>query len=101
MPTTLTDEFLVRFVLATLATWRVTHLFAIEDGPANIVFRLRRRVGHSRIGSLMDCFNCLSFWIAAVAAFFVSSSPVPWLMSWLAISGAACVLEQLAGKPGG
>jgi hypothetical protein len=93
-----TDQFLLRFVLAALATWRITHLLANEDGPADIIFRLRRRLGHGPIGSLMDCFNCLSLWIAAPIAFFLSASPVLWVMSWLALSGAACLLERLREK---
>jgi hypothetical protein len=99
MQTPLTDAFLTRFVLAALATWRVTHLLANEDGPADIVFRLRRRLGHGLIGRLMDCFNCLSLWIAAPAAFFLSTRPFVWVMSWLALSGAACLLERLGEKP--
>jgi hypothetical protein len=87
------------FVLAVLATWRVTHLLANEDGPADIIFRLRRRLGDSLVGSLMDCFNCLSLWIAVPAAFFLASSPHTWLLSWLALSGAACLLERLGEKP--
>ncbi|MBV9290578.1 MAG: hypothetical protein JO288_22635, partial [Hyphomicrobiales bacterium] len=80
------------FVLAVLATWRVTHLLANEDGPADVVFRLRRALGESPIGALMDCFNCLSLWIAAPAALFVSTEPLRWLVAWLALSGAACLL---------
>ena len=86
-----------RFVLAALATWRVTHLLAQEDGPADIVFRLRRRLGESVLGSLMDCFKCLSLWVAAVAAFALTTSPLAWVLSWLALSGAACLLERLGG----
>ena len=73
------DVSLMRFVLAVLATWRVTHLLANEDGPADIIFRLRRRLGDGFIGSLMDCFNCMSIWIAAPFALFVSSDPLTWL----------------------
>jgi hypothetical protein len=87
------------FVLAVLATWRVTHLLAREDGPADIIFRLRRRLGDGLLGSLMDCFNCMSLWIAAVAAFVVASTPLTWALSWLAISGGACLLERLGSKP--
>ena len=99
MGSALTDLLWLRFVLAALATWRVTHLLANEDGPADIVFRLRRRLGESWIGGLMDCFNCLSFWIAAPAALFVSARPLDWTMTWLALSGAACLLERLGGGP--
>jgi hypothetical protein len=93
------DELPVRFVLAVLATWRVTHLLANEDGPADIIVRARALLGRGLLGSLMDCFNCLSLWIAAAAAFFVSRTPLPWVVSWLAISGAACLLERLGERP--
>ncbi|HWY84887.1 MAG TPA: DUF1360 domain-containing protein [Roseiarcus sp.] len=94
-------ELLMHFVLAVLATWRVTHLLANEDGPADIIFRLRRRVGDGFIGSLMDCFNCMSIWVAAPLALFVSANPVVWFVSWLALSGGACLLERLGGASAG
>jgi hypothetical protein len=83
------------FALAVLATWRVTHLLASEDGPADIIVRFRALLGHSLAGRLMDCFYCLSMWIAAGAAFFVTRSPLQWFMTWLALSGGACLLERL------
>ena len=61
----------LRLALALLATWRVTHLLAKEDGPADLIVRFRARLGDGLAGSLMDCFNCLSLWIAALAALFV------------------------------
>jgi hypothetical protein len=84
-----------RFVLAALATWRVTHLLAEEDGPADVVVRLRARAGNGRLGSLMDCFYCLSVWVALPFGIGLGprarqASPV----TWLALSGAACLLEQ-------
>jgi hypothetical protein len=87
------------FVLAVLATWRVTHLLASEDGPADMVVRFRTLLGHGLAGRLMDCFNCLSLWIAAPAALFVSHQPLEWLFTWLAISGAACLLERIGHEP--
>jgi hypothetical protein len=88
-----------RFVLAVLATWRVTHLLANEDGPADVIVRVRLWLGDRLIGKLMDCFNCLSLWIAAPAALFVSRRPMDWFVSWLALSGAACLLERLGESP--
>jgi hypothetical protein len=87
------------FVLAVLATWRVTHLLANEDGPADLIFRFRRLLGQSLAGSLMDCFNCLSLWIAAPAALFVTRGPIEWSFTWLALSGAACLLERMVKEP--
>jgi len=89
----------VRLVLAVLATWRLTHLLASEDGPADIIVRFRKLLGQSLLGTLMDCFNCLSLWLAAPMALFVTRQPVEWVMSWLALSGAACLLERLGPDP--
>jgi hypothetical protein len=94
-----TDELLLRFLLAVLATWRVTHLLANEDGPGDIVVRVRGRLGDGFIGSLMDCFNCLSLWISAPAALLLSRRPLMWAALWLALSGGACLLERLGCKP--
>lgn len=89
----------LRFVLAVLATWRVTHLLSSEDGPGDLIVRLRARLGQGLAGQLMDCFNCLSLWVAAPAAFFVSRKLLGWTFSWLALSGAACLLERLGHEP--
>jgi len=89
----------IRFVLAVLATWRVTHLLASEDGPADLIVRFRGRLGQGLAAKLMDCFNCLSLWIAAPAALFVARKPLDWLFTWLALSGAACLLERLGREP--
>lgn len=89
----------MKFVVAVLATWRVTHLLASEDGPADVIVRVRVRLGHGLAGKLMDCFNCLSLWIAAPAALFVSRKPLDWLFTWLALSGSACLLERLGHEP--
>ena len=67
-------EFLARFAVASLATWWIAHLLAYEDGPGDLLVRLRAWLSHSFWGKLMDCFNCLSLWVA--------------------LSGAACLLER-------
>ena len=94
-------SFSARFVLAALATWRVTHLLASEDGPADLIVRFRARLGRGLAGSLMDCFNCLSLWIAIPFACFVVNGVVDRFVAWLALSGAACLANRLADRPGG
>jgi hypothetical protein len=93
------QPFVLSFVLAVLATWRVTHLLANEDGPADLIFRFRALLGQCLVGRLMDCFNCLSLWIAAPAALFVSRRRVEWLFTWLALSGGACLLQLMVKEP--
>lgn len=88
-----------RVVLASFATWRVTHLLAGEDGPADLVVRFRALFGHSIAGKLMDCFNCLSLWVAAPIALLITQKPLDLMLSWLAFSGAACILERIGYDP--
>lgn len=89
----------LRLVIAILATWRVTHLIVAEDGPWDIIVRLRLRAGDTMLGRMMDCFYCASVWVAAPIALAVSREPVPWLLSWLAISGGASLLARETNNP--
>jgi hypothetical protein len=91
--------FWIRFILAALATWRITHLLASEDGPADIVARLRARVANSVLSKFIDCFGCLSIWVAIPFAFAVTSATVDWILTWLALSGAAFLLERTGSEP--
>jgi hypothetical protein len=88
-----------RFLMAALATWRVTHLLAEEDGPADIVVRLRARAGSGPLASLMDCFYCLSVWVAVPFSVGLARPRRVSPLAWLALSGAACLLEQASATP--
>lgn len=88
-------EAALNFVLVVLATWRITHLLSKEDGPGDVVIRLRLRLGDGFWGKLMDCFKCLSLWIAAPMAVYITQRPLKLIVVWLAISGAACLLERI------
>jgi Protein of unknown function (DUF1360) len=89
-----------RFGLAVLATWRLAHLVTAEDGPGNAITRLRAKAGTGQIGELMDCFYCLSLWVAAPLAFVVSPRRRDTPIVWLALSGAACLVERTTRERG-
>lgn len=82
-------------VLGILCVWRITHLLQAEDGPWDLVVRLRRAVGNGFWGNLLDCFNCLSLWIAAPFAAYLGAGRAEKLLLWPALSGAAILLERL------
>ena len=92
-------DYWARLIVAVLATWRITHLLANEDGPADLVARFRLRLGTGLAGQLMDCFKCLSLWVALPIALFVTRQPLDLLLTWVALSGAACLLERLGQEP--
>ena len=85
-------------VLSLLAAWRVTHLLQAEDGPFDLVYRLRQKLGNSVFGNMMDCFNCLSIWVAMPFAYFLGETWPLKILTWLAISGGAVLLDRITEK---
>ena len=92
-------EIWARFAAASLATWRIAHLLAYEDGPGDVLVGLRARLGRGILGRLMDCFYCLSVWIALPLAPVVTPRLPDAVLVWVAISGAACLLERGTAPP--
>jgi hypothetical protein len=86
------------FLLGTLAVWRISHLLAQEDGPFDVVFRLRRKVGQGFFGTLLDCFLCLSLWIAVPLALLIAEAWIDRIVAWLALSGGASILFLLTSR---
>ena len=86
------------FILSLLAAWRMTHLLQAEDGPFDLIYRLRKAMGNSVLGKMMDCFNCLSIWMAIPFAWFLGKTWPEKVLFWLALSGGAILLERITGK---
>ena len=81
-------------VITALAVWRMTHLLAREDGPGDVVFKLRRALGDSVIGRALDCFYCLSLWVAAPFGALLAQTFSEFVVLWLGLSGVTCLLER-------
>jgi len=61
------------------------------------VVRLRKRVGDGFFGGLMDCFYCLSVWLAAPFAWLLCNDLRTGVVVWLALSVAASLLFKITG----
>src|SRR5262245_49317561 len=85
-------------ILGTLCVWRITHLLNAEDGPWNLLVKFRQMMGHGFFGQLLDCFYCLSLWIAFPFAVLIGEGWKQRLLLWPALSGAAILLERFAAK---
>ncbi len=88
----------MNFLLATLALWRVTHLIAKEDGPWDVIYHIRKTAGTGFFGSLLDCFYCVSIWTAIPFGCWLGNNWWEKVLYWLALSGAACLLERATGN---
>lgn len=99
---TMDATFWPKLALGILATWRLTHLLAYEDGPGDVVARARASLGVGFWGRMVDCFHCASLWVAAPIAWWITGGAntgwVDMAVIWLAVSGAACLLERI-GSP--
>lgn len=87
-----------RFLLGLLFIWRVTHLLNAEDGPWDLVVRLRRWAGEGFFGQLLDCFYCLSIWTAAPLAVFLGEKAGERILLWPALSAGAILLERVTDR---
>lgn len=85
--------------LGILAVWRVTHLLNAEDGPGDVFVHFRRWLGQGFWGSLLDCFYCLSMWIAAPLACCIGDNWMESFLLWPALSGGAILVERLTVRP--
>ena len=82
-------------LLGILAIWRITHLLNAEDGPWQVFVRLRRFAGVGFWGQLLDCFYCLSVWIAAPFALYLGGNWSERASMWLALSAGAILVESI------
>jgi hypothetical protein len=87
------------FVLASLATWRVSSLLVREEGPYALLARARGALATSMIGGALECFYCASLWVAAPIALWLSGPTRAWATTWLALSGAAILAERATMRP--
>jgi hypothetical protein len=91
----------LRFTLGATATWRITHLLIVEDGPWQAFARMRKAVAAGAVRGLLDCFYCLSLWVAIPFSVLLGHSTTDRFLLWPALSGAAILLDKLATRLGG
>jgi len=95
------------FLILTLTVYRLTLLLVEEDGPLNLLSRLRvwagvkvdgygERYADSTLGSLLICRWCCSLWLAAgVFGLFYFWPPAVLLYTPFALSGAVILLSEV------
>ncbi|HZH67307.1 MAG TPA: DUF1360 domain-containing protein [Flavisolibacter sp.] len=87
-----------KYGLLVIAVWRLTHLISAEDGPFDVIIKLRRMAGTGFFGKLMDCFYCLSMWMGVAAALLATTDLKEVVVLTLYYSGASLLLEKLTNK---
>jgi hypothetical protein len=90
---------IAELAVGAAAVWRISHLLHAEDGPWDAVAHLRKAVGNGVFGKMLDCFYCVSVWVALPIALAISAASKERLLIWPALSGAAILLERATARP--
>lgn len=100
-------------ILLGLATWRVSSLLVSENGPGNILAKLRyftgvrmdelsNPVGENVVADALTCVWCTSFWVGLLFfAVWLLNPQAAYLISIpLALSTIAIVVEKVVTEGG-
>lgn len=91
------------FVLCTFAVWRLCLLVTTDSGPGDILLKLRGRFSPQHwFGKGIRCEMCTSFWFGLMFAlvfwYMGQLSLLEMVIWWLALSGAAILVDAVARK---
>lgn len=86
--------------LGILGVWRVTHLLHAENGPWDVLERLRMLLSADVWRGLFGCFYCLSLWIAAPFSLLLATGWKERLLFWPALSAGAILVERVSWREG-
>lgn len=87
------------FVLGVLCVWRITHVLNAEDGPGDALVKFRKSLGSGVLGRALDCFYCLSVWVALPLAWYLGNGWKERLLLWPALSAGAILIERATAAP--
>lgn len=86
-------------ILATLATYRISRMIAMEDGPADVFSSIRSSIGQKTwLGRGLHCVLCISFWLAWLVSFLLPLSDYKeYILASLGIAGGVVILHRVIG----
>ena len=97
------------FFLLALAVWRVSSLFANENGIFNIFIRFRGLVGVKKLGtdaeqgtnwfnSGLICVKCNSVWFGLLASLLYPQSIIDYFILALSLSTMAIIIDSVINR---
>lgn len=87
------------FTIVVFATWRVAALLVREDGPFDLLARLRLALDATVVGKSLRCLYCTSLWLSLPAALWLVGPSSQWPVVCLGLAGAVGLLERATTPP--
>lgn len=91
-------------LIAVLASYRVAHAIAREEGPWSVFANIRGRFDPNQetwVGRGLTCAACVSVWTSLIVVLMILYLPealmIP-LMFWLAVAGGCLILNKVMSK---
>jgi hypothetical protein len=94
----------LEFLIAALATYRISLLFTKEAGPARMFSKLRRVPARkSATAEWLSCIFCFSMTASAVVLALLwwaglRQHPAQWFILWCSLSAVAVIVNQTFTK---
>lgn len=89
------------FVLVVFSTWRISSLFAYEQGPFSIFAKIRYLLSKNAQNVVLYtlhegiiCVWCNSIWFSSLASIFISHNIISWILYTLSISACVIFIEE-------
>lgn len=88
-------------LLVCLATWRISRIVVAEDGPFDVLARLRAKLRVNDQATWIQrglaCVACVSFWIGLVLSFWIWRVSMISLLVGLTASAVSVILAKKVG----
>jgi hypothetical protein len=88
-------------VLGSLATFRLSHLMAVERGPLDIFERIRKAApgGRGSVKEWLSCIWCFSLTASALVCLILWAGGYRlawdyWILHWLAFSSVSLLVNK-------
>lgn len=103
---------MILILLCAFATYRLSRLIALDNGPFDVIKNARRFLGAMAavkyqkawrsalvrtLAELVHCQFCSGVWIALVFSLLVQFN-YPWWLAWLAIAGIQAVIVGVVDR---
>lgn len=98
---------LTEFLIVGLAVWRISSLLVHEDGPFDLLGKMRHsagvrydehseRYGQNELANMLNCVWCTSFWVAliVVGLYWLVPTTTVVACSLFACSAVAVIVES-------
>lgn len=97
------------FIVLAFATWRLSSLFAREDGPFRMFVEIRKFIYVRTVYNLwrglfitlndgIHCMWCNSVWFGLILSPLIAGNLFEWLVYGLSLSAVAILIEEIRNK---